>query len=73
MLLFNGKIVTLDDTSSINGALAITGDHITAMDAATKCRLAGAATKIIDLGGRTIHGLIDSHVHSIRASRLSVC
>ena len=69
MLLLNGRIVTLDRTSSISEALAITGDRITATGSSDEMRkLAGAATKIIDLGGRTvIPGLIDSHIHAIRA------
>jgi predicted amidohydrolase YtcJ len=69
MLLINGRIVTLDGPSSINEALAITGDRITATGSSDQMRrLAGAATTIIDLGGRTvIPGLIDSHIHLIRA------
>ena len=69
ILLVNGRIVTLDGTSSISEALAINGDRITATGSADQMRkLADAATKIIDLGGRTvIPGLIDSHIHAVRA------
>jgi predicted amidohydrolase YtcJ len=69
ILLVNGRIVTLDGTSSISEALAIEAGRITATGSADEMRkLAGVATKIIDLGGRTvIPGLIDSHIHSIRA------
>jgi hypothetical protein len=69
MMLLNGRIVTLDDTSSITEALAITGDRITATGSDDQMRkLAGADTTIVDLGGRTvIPGLIDSHIHLIRA------
>jgi predicted amidohydrolase YtcJ len=69
ILFLNGRIVTLDGASSISEALAVTGDRITATGSGDQMRkLAGAATKIIDLGGRTvIPGLIDSHIHSIRA------
>jgi predicted amidohydrolase YtcJ len=69
MVLVNGRIVTLDGASSINEALAITGDRITATGSSDQMRrLAGAATTIVDLGGRTvIPGLIDSHIHVIRA------
>src|SRR5580704_8994916 len=64
-VLVNGKIVTLDGTSAISEALAIEAGRITATGSADQMRkLAGAATKIIDLGGRTvIPGLIDSHIH----------
>jgi predicted amidohydrolase YtcJ len=69
MLLVNGRIVTLDDASSIREALAISGDRITATGSGDQMRkLAGPDTTIIDLGGRTvIPGLIDSHIHLIRA------
>jgi predicted amidohydrolase YtcJ len=69
MVLVNGRIVTLDGTSSITEALAFTGDRITATGSSDQMRqLAGAATTIVDLGGRTvIPGLIDSHIHLIRA------
>ncbi len=69
MLLLNGRIVTLDGALSITEALAITGDRIIATGSGKQMRkLAGADTKIIDLGGRTaIPGLVDSHIHAIRA------
>ncbi|WP_249780487.1 amidohydrolase [Bradyrhizobium sp. dw_411] len=69
ILLVNGKIITLDATSSVHGALAIEGGRIAATGSNEAMRKqAGPATKIIDLGGRTvIPGLIDSHIHAIRA------
>jgi len=69
ILLVNGKIVTLDAASSVREALAIEADRITATGSSEELRKsAGPATRIIDLGGRTvIPGLIDSHIHAIRA------
>ena len=69
ILLVNGRIVTLDANSSIGEALAIEAGHVTATGSSGEMRkLAGPATRIIDLGGRTvIPGLIDSHIHAIRA------
>jgi predicted amidohydrolase YtcJ len=69
LLLVNGKIVTLDASSSVKQALAIEGNHITAVGRTGELRkLAGPTTRVIDLGGRTvIPGLIDSHIHAIRA------
>jgi predicted amidohydrolase YtcJ len=69
VLLVNGKVITLDGTSSVKEALAIEADHIAATGSSDEMRkLAGPDTKIIDLGGRTvIPGLIDSHIHAIRA------
>jgi hypothetical protein len=68
-VLVNGRITTLDGTSSVSEALAIEAGRITATGSAEEMRkLAGPATKIIDLNGRTvIPGLIDSHIHAIRA------
>ncbi len=69
IMLVNGRIITLDGASSTSEALAINSGRITATGSTDEIRkLADAATKIIDLGGRTvIPGLIDSHIHSIRA------
>jgi predicted amidohydrolase YtcJ len=69
ILLVNGRIITLDGISSIDEALAIKADRVVATGSGEQIRkLAGSATKVIDLSGRTvIPGLIDSHIHSIRA------
>jgi predicted amidohydrolase YtcJ len=69
VLLLNGKIVTLDGVSSVSQALAIEDGRIVATGRADEMRkLAGSATRIIDLRGSTvIPGLIDSHIHAIRA------
>ena len=69
LLLLNGKIVTLDAASQVEEALAIESDHIAATGSTDELRkLAGPSTQIIDLGGRTvIPGLIDSHIHAVRA------
>jgi len=69
-ILVNGKIVTVDAQSSIRSALAIRGGRIAALGAdADIRRLAGPATRVIDLQGRTvIPGLIDSHMHATRAA-----
>jgi predicted amidohydrolase YtcJ len=69
LVLINGKIVTLDDASSVKQALAIEAGRVAATGSTEDIRkLAVPATKIIDLGGRTvIPGLIDSHMHAIRA------
>src|SRR5215471_6172137 len=68
--LVNGKIITLDERSTIAEALAVRDGKIEAVgDSADIGSLAGPATRIIDLGGRTvIPGLIDSHMHAIRAA-----
>jgi len=68
-ILTNGKIVTLDAAGTVE-ALAITDGKIVAIGKNAEVeKLAGSATRRIDLAGRTvIPGLIDSHMHAIRAA-----
>src|SRR5712675_3557697 len=68
-ILLNGKIVTLDAKSSVVQALAIRDGRVVAVghDDEVK-KLAGPNTRTVDVGGRTvIPGLIDSHIHALRA------
>jgi predicted amidohydrolase YtcJ len=69
-VLVNGKIVTLDARSSVREALAIRDGKVAALGGSAEIRkLAGPSTRVVDLGGRTvIPGLIDSHLHAIRAA-----
>lgn len=68
-ILVNGKILTVDDRFSIREGLAIYDGRILAVGSSADIRkLAGTRTRVIDLQGRTvIPGLIDSHLHAIRA------
>jgi predicted amidohydrolase YtcJ len=70
-ILVNGKIVTVDAQSSIREALAIRDGKIAALGSSADMRkLAGPQTRVVDLQGRTvIPGLIDSHLHAIRAAQ----
>ena len=65
----NGKIVTVDEQFRIAEAVAVRGDRIVAVGTAAEIgALASADTETIDLGGRTvIPGLIDNHLHLLRA------
>jgi predicted amidohydrolase YtcJ len=69
MILVNGKILTADDRFTTAEALSVRGGRITAVGPTRQIRQsAGPGTRVIDLGGRTvIPGLIDSHMHAIRA------
>jgi predicted amidohydrolase YtcJ len=69
-VLLNGKIVTLDAAFPTAEALAVRDGKIIAVGRSADIRaLAGAGTRVIDLAGRTvIPGLIDSHMHAIRAA-----
>jgi predicted amidohydrolase YtcJ len=69
-VLLNGKIVTLDSRSTVADALAVRDGRIIAVGPDGEIRgLARPTTRVIDLAGRTvIPGLIDSHMHAIRAA-----
>ena len=66
-LLVNGKVVVHDGPPA--QALAVYNGRIAAIGDSSSIRSrANASTRVIDLGGRTvIPGLIDSHIHAIRA------
>ena len=70
VILVNGKIVTVDDRFTIAEAVAVKGQRIVAVGRNDDIRkLAGAGTREIDAGGRTvIPGLIDNHAHFIRVA-----
>jgi len=69
-VLVNGKILTVDAQFSTKEALAIRDGKIQAVGTSAEMRrLAGPRSRVIDLRGRTvIPGLIDSHLHAIRAA-----
>jgi hypothetical protein len=69
LVLYNGRIVTLDAKSTMATAIALSKGNITAVGNDRPIRnLATRATRSVDLGGRmVIPGLIDSHLHAIRA------
>ena len=70
LVLVNGKVVTLDPQLSVRESLAVRDGKIVALGSSADMRkLAGPTTRIIDAAGRTvIPGLIDSHIHAIRAA-----
>jgi hypothetical protein len=70
LVLYNGKIVTVDADFRIAQAVAINADRIVAVGSDAEVRkLAGAGAAMVDLKGKTVlPGLMDSHVHSTGAS-----
>ena len=70
-ILVNGKILTVDAKFSTHEAIAIRDGKIKAVGGNSEIRKqAGPQTRVIDLQGRTvIPGLIDSHIHAIRAGQ----
>jgi predicted amidohydrolase YtcJ len=70
IVLVNGRIHTLDAKSTVAEAIAIRGERIVAVGAFAKVKpLIAKSTRVIDLkGGTVVPGLIDSHMHAIRAA-----
>ena len=65
LVLFNGKVITVDRGFSIHEAVAIIGDRIMAVGNDDQMRtVAGPSTRLVDLKGRSvIPGLMDNHLH----------
>jgi predicted amidohydrolase YtcJ len=72
-ILYNGKILTVDDEFTVAEAIAIRGERIVAVgDSAELRALAGSETEQTDLSGRTvIPGLIDNHMHYLRGTNFA--
>lgn len=70
-VLTNGKVLTVDADFTIAQAIAISDGRVLAVGSNENIlSLAGPATRRIDLQGRTvIPGLIDNHMHFVRATR----
>jgi predicted amidohydrolase YtcJ len=65
LILTNGRIYTVDETRPVVDAVAIAGGKVLfAGNAAGALALKGAASKVVDLQGRTvIPGMVDAHGH----------
>lgn len=70
LILWNGKVITVDERFTIGQAVAIAGDRILSVGTNQEIvGLSGPATMRIDLRGRAvIPGLIDNHIHLLRAA-----
>jgi hypothetical protein len=70
LILSDGKIITVDEHFTIAQAIAIKGERIVAVGTNQEmARLARPDTRKIDLMGKTvIPGLIDNHMHLLRAA-----
>ena len=66
LVLYNGKIVTLDERNTIASSVVIRGGQITAIAAARGIPRHDACARLVDLRGHTaIPGLVDSHEHFV--------
>ena len=72
LVLINGKVLTMDDRSSVVEAVAILDGKLLATGSnATVKSMAGTRTRVLDLAGKTVvPGLIDTHAH-FKAAGLS--
>lgn len=70
LVITNANVLTVDAHFSRADAIAVRGDKIVAVGRNRKIvPFIGAATRVVDAQGKTVlPGLIDSHVHSYRAS-----
>lgn len=70
LILYNGKVITVDREFSIAQAVAISSDRITAVGTNAEVQsLAASNTELVDLEGKTVlPGLIDTHTHPLGAA-----
>jgi len=70
LILYNGKVITVDEDFSIAQAVAVKdGKFIAVGKNAEVTKFAGPQTKMINLHRKTvIPGLIDSHLHQLQAA-----
>ena len=61
----NAKVVTVNPKGEIAQAVAVAGGKVLAVGQSAEIgRMAGAATRVVDLGGRTmVPGFYDNHIH----------
>lgn len=64
IILFNGKVYTVDADSSVAEAIAVRGDRIVGVGSSADIRGRFSAVRVIDLQGKAVYpGFIDSHAH----------
>jgi predicted amidohydrolase YtcJ len=71
LLLLNGRLTTQDEARPEASALAVRDGLVVAVGEGPELEaLRGPRTKVLDAGGRrVIPGLVDSHLHAVRAGR----
>jgi adenine deaminase len=71
-IFYNGKVVTVDSSFTIQQAFAIKGEEFVVVGANAKIRaLAARTTRLVDLHGTTVvPGLSDNHDHLYAVARV---
>jgi predicted amidohydrolase YtcJ len=69
IVLWNGRVLTVDGVFTVAEAVAVVGDRIVAVGGNAEVkRLAGDGTRLIDLkGAMVVPGMIDNHTHMLLA------
>ncbi|MDZ4093439.1 MAG: amidohydrolase family protein, partial [Paracoccaceae bacterium] len=67
MIIINGRVLTMDNANPRAAAVAIAAGRIAAVGSnAEIAAMAGAQTRRIDAGGRTVlPGFVESHLHIV--------
>jgi predicted amidohydrolase YtcJ len=70
LIVVNARVATLDAAARVTDALAVRDGRLIAVGSRSAVEaLAGRDTRRVDAGGRTVvPGLVDSHIHAIRAA-----
>lgn len=70
LILFNGRISTLNARNATKDAIAISDGEVLATGSSSRIlRLAGAGTEVINLKGkRVLPGIIEGHLHGMRTA-----
>jgi predicted amidohydrolase YtcJ len=65
LIVTNARIYTVDDSRPVVEAMAVRGGRVAFVGARTAAMaLRGPATRVVDLGGRTVvPGIVDAHAH----------
>jgi predicted amidohydrolase YtcJ len=70
LVVLNAKVVTVDDQSSVQEAVAMRDGKFLAVGSTVDIRkLAGPATRVVDAQGKTVlPGLVDPHLHLLQGA-----
>jgi len=70
LVILNAKVVTVDDQSSVQEAVAARDGKVLAVGSTADIRkLVGPSTRVIEAGGKTVlPGLVDTHLHLLQGA-----
>jgi predicted amidohydrolase YtcJ len=70
LVILNAKVITVDDQSSVQEAVAARDGKFLAVGSTAEIRkLVGPSTRVIEAGGKTVlPGLVDTHLHLLQGA-----